>query len=348
MNVGIALGSGSARGWAHIGVLEALASMGVEPCIVAGTSIGAVVGAAYAAGRLSAVREWACAFSRKGVASYVNFTGLLKGLISPGRLREALAEHAVPEDLAIEDMPRRFACVATEMSLGREQWFTKGPALDAVWASMALPAVLPPVRRKGGWYVDGGLVNPVPVSVCRALGADVVIAVNLNGALLPGLARAGAQAKEARAARFAAAAEVPGAARDAGSPRDADGAAGGETPEDGIRGQIGRMARAVKDYAPEWLARAGGGTESEAVPPGILETVLASVNIAQDRITRSRMAGDPPDVLIAPRLGHLGLLDYHRAGEAIAEGRRSTEEMRPAIQFAVPDAVPADGRPGQA
>ena len=145
MNVGIALGSGSARGWAHIGVLEALASMGVEPCIVAGTSIGAVVGAAYAAGRLSAVREWACAFSRKGVASYVNFTGLLKGLISPGRLREALAEHAVPEDLAIEDMPRRFACVATEMSLGREQWFTKGPALDAVWASMALPAVLPRV-----------------------------------------------------------------------------------------------------------------------------------------------------------------------------------------------------------
>ncbi|MBR5050476.1 MAG: patatin-like phospholipase family protein, partial [Desulfovibrio sp.] len=280
MNVGIALGSGSARGWAHIGVLEALAGMGIVPRVVAGTSIGAVVGAAYAAGRLSAVRDWACAFSRTDVASYVNFTGLLQGLISPGRLRQSLAEHVVPEDLAIEDMPRHFACVATEMSLGREQWFTQGSALDAVWASMALPAVLPPVRGKDSWYVDGGLVNPVPVSVCRALGADVVIAVNLNGALLPGLARAGAQARDAREAK---------AAKDAAGPQEAAmpaEKAGDETPQaDSIRNQLGRMARTVKDYAPDWLGWAKGDAEaSKPVPPGILETVLASVNIAQDRI----------------------------------------------------------------
>ncbi|MBR4747313.1 MAG: patatin-like phospholipase family protein [Desulfovibrio sp.] len=344
MNVGIALGSGSARGWAHIGVLEALAGMGIVPRVVAGTSIGAVVGAAYAAGRLSAVRDWACAFSRTDVASYVNFTGLLQGLISPGRLRQSLAEHVVPEDLAIEDMPRHFACVATEMSLGREQWFTQGSALDAVWASMALPAVLPPVRSKDSWYVDGGLVNPVPVSVCRALGADVVIAVNLNGALLPGLARAGAQARDAREAKAAKAAAGP---QEAPMPAEK---AGDETPQaDSIRNQLGRMARTVKDYAPDWLGWAKGDAEaSKPVPPGILETVLASVNIAQDRITRSRMAGDPPDVLVTPRLGHLGLLDFHRAEEAIAEGRRATEAMRPAIEFAVPDAEPWQGAPGQA
>ena len=343
MNVGIALGSGSARGWAHIGVLEALADMGIVPGIVAGTSIGAVVGAAYASGRLAAVRDWACAFSRTGVASYVNFTGLLQGLISPGRLRQSLAEHVVPADLAIEDMPLRFACVATEMSLGREQWFTKGSALDAVWASMALPAVLPPVRRKDSWYVDGGLVNPVPVSVCRALGADVVVAVNLNGALLPGLARAGAQAKDAREAKAAKAAKATDC------PPGADSAAGGAPLAEGIRNQLGRMARTVKDCAPDWLGLVKGEAEaSKSVPPGILETVLASVNIAQDRITRSRMAGDPPDVLVTPRLGHLGLLDFHRAEEAIAEGRRATEEMRSAIEFAIPDAGPAHGSPEQA
>ena len=344
MNVGIALGSGSARGWAHIGVLEALAGMGIVPRVVAGTSIGAVVGAAYAAGRLSAVRDWACAFSRTDVASYVNFTGLLQGLISPGRLRQSLAEHVVPEDLVIEDMPRHFACVATEMSLGREQWFTRGSALDAVWASMALPAVLPPVRSKDSWYVDGGLVNPVPVSVCRALGADVVIAVNLNGALLPGLARAGAQARDAREAKVAKAAAGP---QEAAMPAEK---AGDETPQEGsIRNQLGRMARTVKDYAPDWLGWAKSDAEaSKPVPPGILETVLASVNIAQDRITRSRMAGDPPDVLVTPRLGHLGLLDFHRAEEAIAEGRRAVEEMRPAIEFAVPDAEPWQGAPRQA
>ena len=318
--------------------------MGIVPRVVAGTSIGAVVGAAYAAGRLSAVRDWACAFSRTDVASYVNFTGLLQGLISPGRLRQSLAEHVVPEDLAIEDMPRHFACVATEMSLGREQWFTQGSALDAVWASMALPAVLPPVRSKDSWYVDGGLVNPVPVSVCRALGADEVIAVNLNGALLPGLARAGAQARDAREAKAAKAAAGP---QEVAMPAEK---AGDETQQaDSIRNQLGRMARTVKDYAPDWLGWAKGDAEaSKPVPPGILETVLASVNIAQDRITRSRMAGDPPDVLVTPRLGHLGLLDFHRAEEVIAEGRRAVEEMRPAIEFAVPDAVPWQGAPGQA
>ena len=202
-----------------------------------------------------------------------------------------------------------------------------------------------PVRRKDSWYVDGGLVNPVSVSVCRALGADVVVAVNLNlnGALLPGLARAGAQAKDVREVKAAKAAKA------SDCPPGADSAAGGAPLAEGIRNQLGRMARTVKDCAPDWLGLVKGEAEaSKPVPPGILETVLASVNIAQDRIARSRMAGDPPDVLVTPRLGHLGLLDFHRAEEAIAEGRWATEEMRSAIEFAIPDAGPAHGSPEQA
>ncbi|HCF04909.1 MAG TPA: patatin, partial [Desulfomicrobiaceae bacterium] len=176
----VALGGGAARGWVHIGVLQALAEAGLAPQVVCGTSIGAVVGAAYASGNLERLTAWVTSLTKLEVARFFELDFSLRGVVDTDRLRRFLAQHVAPEDLDIADLPVRFATVATDMENGREIWLKKGGVLDAVWASIALPGLFPAIRHRGRWLVDGGLVNPVPVSVCRALGAEVVLAVNLN------------------------------------------------------------------------------------------------------------------------------------------------------------------------
>lgn len=197
--VGLALGSGSARGWAHIGVIRALEKMGVRPQVVAGTSIGSLVGAAYALGQLDDFEKWVRKLTSRDVMGLMDFT-LSGGFVKGERLFGVIeSQHSNPE---IEALPLRYACVATAMRSGREVWLSKGGVLDAVRASCAMPGVMAPVQVQGEWMLDGGLVNPVPISVCRALGADVVIAVNLNAQLI-GVPLQRATRKEAEAAASA-------------------------------------------------------------------------------------------------------------------------------------------------
>ncbi|TCO82723.1 NTE family protein [Plasticicumulans lactativorans] len=292
--VGIALGSGSARGWAHIGVLRALAALDIHPEIVCGTSIGALVGAAYAAERLDALERWVLDIDRWQVLRFINPGS--GGLVESERLMQAFGEQV--EDCAIDSLPRRYACVATELHSGRERWLRRGSLLDAVRASIALPGLLRPVYRDAVWLVDGGLVDPVPVSLCRALGAEVVIAVNLNGEL------------------------------------------------------VGRPPARPRSRAAELLEPVAGrlqellGLGREAAPPdtpGLFEVLGGALHIMQDRITRSRMAGDPPDVLLAPRLGQIALFEFDRAPEAIAVGRAAVEQNRSALFAALgrPEPDPA-------
>lgn len=290
---GIALGGGAARGWVHIGVLQSLAEAGFTPQVVCGTSIGAVVGAAYASGNVDRLAAWVKSLTKLEVARFFELDFSLRGVVDRDRLRRFLAQYVAPEDLDIADLPVRFASVATDMETGREIWLKKGAVLDAVWASIALPGLFPAIRHRGRWLVDGGLVNPVPVSVCRALGAEVVLAVNLNADIV---------GKHLRR-------------RKAESEKN------------------GRLAAWITAYAKNVFPGMGAADE----PPSLFEAVAASVNIIQDRITRSRMAGDPPEVLLAPRLGHLGLLEFHRASEAIAEGRRVARQAIEELQrvFAV-------------
>ncbi len=180
--IGIALGSGAARGWAHIGVLSSLIEAGVEPEIVCGTSIGAFVGAAYVAGRLSELKRWA------ETVTWREIVGLLDVRLSGGGLIDGTAAVEFLQELGvgqpIESYTKRYAAIATDLVTGREIWLDCGPIHQAVRASIALPGIFSPVRIQGKWLIDGGLCNPVPVSVCRALGADMIIAVNLNGDLL--------------------------------------------------------------------------------------------------------------------------------------------------------------------
>ncbi len=299
--IGLALGSGSARGWSHIGIIRALDKAGIRPQIVAGTSIGALVGAFYVAGKLDVLEPWVRKLTRRDVIGMLDPT--LRGtggLIEGRRLYDFYQEHL--SGASIETLPFHYAAVATTLGRGTEVWLRDGDLADAVRASSALPGVFSPVRIGRDWMVDGGLVNPVPVSVCRALGADVVIAVNLNGDLV------GRHTRDS--------------AHHAGASVDAER-------------WLQQLPEGVRSHAHTLMGLWGDWTRNRDAErrdaPGVFEVLAGSLNIMQDRITRSRMAGDPPELMLSPRLAHIGLLEFHRAEEAIGIGEGVVQRMLPAI-----------------
>lgn len=282
--IGIALGGGAARGWAHIGVLRALAQAGIKPDIIAGTSIGAVVGGCLAADRLDELEGFARELTRRKVFGFLDFNLTGAALLNGQRLVERLDRHLT--GVAIETLPRRFVAVATEIGTGHETWLSRGSLTDAMRASYAIPGVLKPMRIGNRWLFDGALVNPVPVSVCRALGARYVIAVNLNADLY---------GRSTVIVDPDLDASEPGPDTETVQPASAEG------------GGAGRLIR-----------RQLFGDSSSG--PGISTVMVDAFNIVQDRIARSRLAGDPPDAMISPRLAGLGMLDFHRADELIMRG----------------------------
>jgi NTE family protein len=299
--IGLALGSGSARGWSHIGIIESLLEAGIEPDIVCGTSMGSLVGAAYVTRRLTPLRVWAEAVSWREIVGLLDLRlmrgGLMDGRQIMGFLRSI--EMAGP----IEETAKPYAAVATDLMTGEEVWLTSGPIDQAVRASIALPGIFSPARVGGKWLVDGGLVNPVPVSVCRALGADIVIAVNLNSDLIG---------------------------------RRVRGVFLGRRP--------GRSAKARKDFLerlqkqmPVALRRPAAALAPRLIEPGesspgYFDVLANSIYIMQDQITQARLAAEKPEVVLAPALRNIGLLDFNRAADAIAEGRaciaRSLADIR--------------------
>jgi NTE family protein len=291
--IGFVLGAGSARGWAHIGVLRALTEAGIKPDFVAGCSVGAFVGAAFAAGRLDPLEAWALSFDWKRMLKLADF-GLRGGLIKGERVNELFHEQFV--ECEFSELPIPFAAVATDLHSGQEIWLREGKVSAAIGASIAVPGLFRPVQYEDRYLVDGSVVNPIPVSLCRAMGADIVLAVDLGSDLI---------------GRYV---------------RDDDRA---PMPT----GRRSLLSRVLPRYDPT----SDRQTELEVTPPALLETLMGSINIMQVRIARSRLAGEPPDVLLTPRLGHLGLLDYHRADIAIAEGREAVARMLPAIRNAIPE-----------
>lgn len=280
----LALGGGSARGWAHIGVIRALEQAGIRPDIVCGTSVGALVGAAYVAAELDDFEEWVLGLKVRDVVALMDVT-LRSGLLKGERVMEFIRRHFA--DRPIEELKIPFGAVATALATGAEIWLRCGSTLDAVRASIAVPGLFAPVLHEGVVLVDGGLVNPVPVSLARAMGAEVVIAVDLGSDLLGRHLHSG------------------------------------PSPE-GLFGPVGDWIRKLQNSMG--LA-APAHSSGQPAMPSLYEVVASSINIMQVRIARSRMAGEPPDVIVAPRLAHLRLLDFHRAKEAIEEGRRAVERV---------------------
>jgi NTE family protein len=299
--IGLALGSGSARGWAHIGVIDALTEVGIEPDIVSGTSIGSLVGAAYVAGQLTALRQWAMA------ATWREIVGLMDVRLSGGGLIDGKQIVAFLQGLGIagpiESYAKRYAAVATDLATGREIWLQSGPIHDVVRASIALPGIISPARIGDQWLVDGGLSNPVPVSVCRALGADVIIAVNLNGDLV--------------GRRFER------------EPEPSAMAVRAPVPNESLDHMLRHLPEPLREQATQMIPRLlprGSRT------PGYFDVIANSINIMQDQITRTRLAGEPPHVMLVPRLRDIELLEFNRANEAIAEGRACVEHALPMLR----------------
>jgi NTE family protein len=315
VKIGLALGGGAARGWAHIGVIKALAAAGIKPDIIAGTSIGAVVGGCYAAGHLENLEGFARELTPRRIFGLLDFNLAGNGLISGQRLCERLDMHL--GDCLIEDLGTRFTAVATEIGTGHEHWLSRGRLVDAVRASYALPGIFKPVRLNGRWMFDGAIVNPIPVSVCRALGARYVVAVNLNfdilgrGSVVPMPHLDHHETEEEEVI------DVPVL----------------PPPRSGVRGLLQRQIFGRGDGAP-----------------GISTVMVDAFNIVQDRIARSRLAGDPPDAMISPRLQDVGLFDFHRADELIERGAHAVERQIQDIVREIGTRTPkrVNGQPAQA
>jgi NTE family protein len=297
--IGLALGSGVARGWAHLGVIRALARHGIEPDVIVGTSIGAVVGGVHLAGRSDALEDWAKSLTKVRMISYLDFRVRNGGMIGGRHLVDALRANV--GDIRIEDLAIPFAAIATDLVTGHEVWLRDGDLVDAMRTSFSLPGVFEPMQRDRRWLVDGALVNPVPVSVCHALGAQMTIAVNLNADIIGKERRAGSAVPTV--AGFDLLNELK------------------ENGETSKGSRIGSLAKRIFRREPSH--------------PSMFGVMISSLGIVQDRISRSRLAGEPPDVHITPRLGTIGLFEFDRAEEIIAEGEAAVERVLPDLHDAI-------------
>ena len=302
LKIGLALGGGAARGWSHIGVMRVLTEAGILPDVIAGCSIGAVVGGCYAAGKLDELEAFANSLTKRRVMGLLDFHITGSGLIGGSRLQRLL-DHDLT-DLRVETLPIRFCTIATELGSGHEIWLTRGPLVQAMRASYALPGVFDPVLVKGRWLLDGALVNPIPITAARALGADIVICVNLNG--------------EVRARGTVI--------------QSYDDESSDEKEIEAVMDEPRRWGI----FAPPRLNR-----PRKPNAPGIATVMVDAFNITQDRIARSRLAGDPPDIMISPKLAKMGLFEFHRAQELIDLGRQAAERALPDIRDMIRDSEPA-------
>ena len=301
--IGLALGSGMARGFAHIGVIKGLIKHGIRPNIVAGTSIGAVIGGSYLAGKLDDIEDWAVALNRRAIFKYMDFRSRSASLIGGKKLEGLMQEHF--GDLTIEELPHPFISIATDIITGHEVWLRKGDFINAVRASFALPGIFPPVTINHRTLIDGALVNPVPVSACLAMGSRLTIAVDLNADMI------GKVVKPGQSYQTVAGFDIFNV---------------GDVSAEDQKLFKGALLKRLFTRDPE--------------NPSMFGIMVSSLNIVQDRLTRSRLAGDPPDVHIKPRVGHIGLLEFERAEEMIKEGEEAVERAMPRLQQALDILLP--------
>ena len=306
--IGLVLGAGAARGWAHIGVLRRLEELGLRPDIVVGCSSGALVGASYAVGKLDALEDFAARLTWRGMLGFLDISWRGGGLIEGRWLVDFFRRHF--DDVRIEDIGMPYAAVATELDAGRETWLTKGPIIDAVRASIALPGLITPIRLGDRWMVDGALVNPLPVSLCRAMGADVILGVSTHGDLV-------------------SSAPPPAAAAPVGATSSWLSWIGGGASAAETDGAAGR----------------GSGVDGAAMTDrlGYLDVMGRSLFVVQNFVSRVRLAADPVDVLISPKVEQIGLMDFHRGSEAIAAGRAAVDAEIAAIRRVAQSAADAPG-----
>lgn len=303
--VGLALGSGGARGWAHLGVVQALRERDVSVEFVAGTSMGAVVGAFLAAGRIDTLRELADTLDWRRLRQFLWEISLSRsGLTDGHRLLEETEKLLGVAQFRGLSLP--FRVVATDLGTGGEVVLGSGSLLQALRASISIPGLFSPVWMGKRLLVDGGLVNPVPVNVVRDMGAGVVIAVDVSHGIEP--------------EKMLPAPPEPGTVKPVGPLRLPK-----ETGEEESAGAMqilenffDEVERKVRKFKASWAKK--------EAKPDMVEVLMRSVRIMEARIASARRQVEPPDLLIEPRVGAIATLDFQRAKEAIAAGYAATRE----------------------
>ncbi|MFT6897340.1 MAG: NTE family protein [Paraglaciecola sp.] len=311
MKIGLALGSGAARGWAHIGVIQALEELGIKIDVVAGCSIGAYVGAAYASDRLDPLEEWVRSLTEWQVFALMGVGLYRGGLVSGLKVFKALKDNFCAQ--TFEDLTKPFACVATDLYSGKEINFLTGSVVDAVRASCAIPGLFPPTNHNDRWLVDGGVVNPVPVNLCRHLGADIVFAINLSADFRPQAMEQNKlehERNQQKITEFFSKSQAQ--------------------IQNWFKGETKSAPVSSHPPAPP-LAK--GKAEGKNNAPSMIGVMASSLEILQARVTRSRLAGDPPDILIEPQLRDFGMMEFYRADELIEEGRNSVKRIADQIRY---------------
>ncbi|WIM99377.1 patatin-like phospholipase family protein [Actinoplanes oblitus] len=286
--VALALGSGGARGYAHVGAAQVLAERGFEVAAVAGSSMGALVGGVLAAGRLTEFADWASGLKQRDVVRLIDPKWASPGAMAADRLVNRLNDFLT--DVQIEDLPIPYTAVATDIAARREVWFQKGPLRSAVRASIAIPGVITPVVINGRLLADGGMLNPVPIEPTAAAGADLTIAVSLQAPRPP----------SEPAAPVRATAEAPW-----------------------LEDWAVRL-RQVFRRSPTEPAAAEPLADALPADLRIADVLSLSLDAMQDLIARYRMAGLPPDIQIAIPVSACRVMDFHRAAEMIEVGRELT------------------------
>jgi NTE family protein len=336
MKIGLALGSGAARGWAHIGVIQALEEMGIEIDIVSGCSIGSYVGAAYASGKLPELAQWVESLTEWQVFALMGVGFHKGGLVSGLKVFKALQTNFCFE--TFEQLNKPFAAVATDLYSGREVNFMRGSVIEAVKASCAIPGLFPPLLHDNRWLVDGGVVNPVPVNMCRILGADVVIAVNLSADFRPQsivnnpIDHGNNQQKTSDFfKRSQQQIQQWFTKSEATEP---------ETEQQGLisnRDLLSEECLEMLEPANTEQQSVEDITSEEQIvvppAPSIINAMTGSLDILSARVTRSRLAGDPPDILIEPQLRDFGMIEFYRATELIEHGRASVKRIADQIKY---------------
>lgn len=297
--VGLALGSGGARGWAHLGVLQALQEKGIQVDVIAGTSMGAVVGAFLAARRETGLRELAENLDWRRLRQFFWEVSLSRSGLTDGRrlLAEFQRMLGIREFREL-DLP--FRAVATDLNTGGEVILSSGNLLQAIRASISIPGLFSPVAIGRRILVDGGLVNPVPVSVVRDMGAQTVIAVDVVQGIEP---------EKMTSARKEREAETPAGPLVLPAPKAGEEHGGALKTLEGFLAEIEKKARRLKASVTEAASR-----------PAMADILVRSVRIAEARIALARRQAEPPDILIEPKVGKIGTLEFQRTREAIAAG----------------------------
>jgi NTE family protein len=296
MKLGIALGGGGAKGFAHIGILQVFQEHGIEFDVVTGTSIGALVGAVYAGGSLAQLEQTAESIKLKDIPLLLSPSWSLSGFFS-GQSALEMLETLVPFE-TIEQLPKTFAAVSVDLATEQLVVMDSGNISEAVRASISIPAIFTPVRRQQQILVDGGLLEPIPVELCRALGATHVIAVDLFG-----------NRQEAPMTEAPDKSILPIHLTNALS-----------------------YLRSLPDRLMQQISASGNDRASGNSPSvNFIEIIEATLAISQRQLTLARLDEHPADTLLQPAVSKVGLLDFHRGAPVIELGRKCAEACLPEI-----------------